>query len=71
MLDHYYEKDHSHMKIYIHDKRIRWLESYNYLGSKVTSNGKCDEDIEKKLPWQRLHLQKDQYPEEWETLSEN
>ena len=27
---------------YIHDKIIRQVESFNYLGGKVTSNSKCD-----------------------------
>ena len=35
-------------ELYIYGKRIRWMESFNYPGSKLISNGKCPEDIKKR-----------------------
>ena len=36
-------------KIYIHGKRIRQVKSFNYVGSTVSYNGKCYEDIRKRI----------------------
>ena len=52
-------------KIYIHGKRIRQMESFNYLESTVTSNGKCCEDIKKQLHCKVFIYKNDQHSKEW------
>ena len=45
-------------KICVCDKRIRQAESFNYLGSTVTSNCKCDVDIKKRTALEKASFAK-------------
>ena len=43
------EKEKTQCKVKIGDEEIKQVEKFNYLGSLITSDGKCDADIKKRI----------------------
>ena len=43
------EKEKTQCKVKIGDEEIKQVEKFNYLGSLITSDGKCDSEIKKRI----------------------
>jgi len=46
------------------DESVEQVDSFHYLGSLITADGRCEKEIEGELEWQRTRLRK------WASFSE-
>jgi len=43
------------VKIMIEQKQLENVESFKYLGSMLTNDGRCTREIKSRIVWQKLH----------------